>query len=102
MAKAPTKKYKLIKGIHYVPRPDHNAENDSPEDSHVVAKVGDYVDLTDAQFASLSDKFIPIDNDATEVRDANNAKLADAKIAAAISGQDIDPNKPIAPQTKKG
>ena len=44
------------------------------------------------------DKFVPIDNDALEVRDGENAKLVAAKVVAAATGQTIDPNIPLAPQ----
>jgi hypothetical protein len=54
--------------------------------------------LTDDQFNAFHDKFVPVDSVATAVRDANAQKLEDAKIAAALTREQVDSNKPLDPK----
>jgi hypothetical protein len=91
MAK-PTKAYRLTKGTHSVPNPSYNADTDEPEQSHKDAQVGDVVMLNDDQFRAFRDKFVPVESEATDVRDADTKKLADAKAQAAKTGQNVNPN----------
>jgi hypothetical protein len=102
MARANTNPYRLTHGTHRVPNPEFTEGKDEPELSHGIAQAGDVVHLTDAQFKSFKDKFRPLGTGATDARDADEAEFQTAKDVAAATGQNIDPNKPIAPQIEKG
>jgi hypothetical protein len=89
----PLKPYKLKPGCtHWVPNPDHDPESESPETSHLEAKEGDTVYLTDAQFATFKDKFTPVSSASSEVRDQDDEKLTTAKQTAACTGTSVNPN----------
>lgn len=96
------KPYRLTRGTHRMPNPNFVQDRDDPEsESHVVAQVGDTCFLNDDQYKAFKDKFSPIATDSTDVKDADVAELDAAKLAAVATGQNIDPNKPIAPQIAK-
>lgn len=91
------KAYRLKPGkSHRVPNPDYvEGKDDAATESHKIATEGDIVYLNDEQFKSFRDKFTPVSTDSTDVRDDDDATLAAAKVAAAKTGQNINPNKPL-------
>lgn len=91
------KNYKLLPGkTHRVPNPNYiEGKDDAATESHVQAKEGDIVQLTDEQYKSFKDKFIPVGSDASSVRDRDAEELETAKVQAAKTGQMVDPNKAI-------
>jgi len=100
MTKTMFKDYRLTKGTHRFPNPDYNPASSDPELSHVEATAGDVVPLTDDQFKAFHDKFVPLGSEASEVRDADQQVLENAKARAAVTGQSVDPNQP--PSTPPG
>jgi len=90
------KKYRLIRGTHRVPNPDF-VEGSDAEESHKIAEVGDIIWLTDDQFKAFKDKFAPLGSDATDVRDEDQEELDNAKIEAARTGENVNPNAPKDP-----
>jgi len=98
----PTKKYRLKTGVgkHFVPNPDFKAEDEGADSSNprqYEAPPGSIVDLTDDQFRAFHNKFEPVEVAATDVRDGEAQKLEDAKVIAASTGQNVNPNAPMPP-----
>lgn len=92
--KEPTKKYRLHHGSHMYPNPEYAAGYVTvPELSHVRAQVGDVVELTDSQYRSFKDRFTPIDEGGSDVKNADAEVLENAKKAAAKTGEMVDPNR---------
>lgn len=91
------KPYRLKPGkTHRVPNPNYvEGKDDAATESHLIASEGDIVYLNDEQFKSFRDKFAPISTDSTDVRDDDDATLEAAKVAAAKTRQNINPNKPL-------
>ena len=98
MAKRETKNYRLLRGTHRVVNPDFKA-GDPPETSHRIAEKGDLVPLSDEQFKAFKDKFAPVDTDGTDIRDADDAQLEEAKAKAVRTGQTVNPNETAPPKS---
>jgi len=89
----PTKRYRLVSNKdHRVPNPDYVEGKSDPIESHVTAKKGDIVSLTDEQFKAFKDKFVPVDNAATSTRDTDADALLAAQQIAEETGENVDPN----------
>ena len=86
------KKYRLMHGKHRAVNPEYNPEKDGPEKSHYLATEGALLDLTDVQYEAFKDKFEPAESVASDVKSADQAKMAAAKIQAAKTGQPVNPN----------
>ncbi len=88
------KPYRLLPGkTHRVPNPEFVQDANDPEESHVVAKAGDEVMLTDEQYKSFKDKFAPLSSQGADIRDLEDVKLEAAKVETSKTGQPTDPNK---------
>jgi hypothetical protein len=98
----PFRQYRLKRGTHQIPNPDYDPTSSQPVASHVVAVAGDVVDLTDEQFKSFHDRFVPLSSESAEVRDDNDEALENAKRVAARTGEPQDPNVPTAHAQRVG
>jgi hypothetical protein len=85
--------YRLTRGIHSMPNPDADPQYaGDPEAMHQTVEVGGLVPLNEDQYAAFKDKFVPAESAASDVADADAAQLETAKVTAAVTGQNVNPN----------
>jgi hypothetical protein len=76
-----------------MPNPDADPQfAGDPEAMHQKVFAGALVPLNEDQYAAFKDKFVPAESAASEVADADAAQLETAKVQAAVTGQNVNPN----------